>query len=111
MNYCLDDDYYNVRVNGSREELGKWKEGSGPVQMDRRETPRWFMPSKYGGKLRPWELFVRIKNDLSDSNSTIKYNYSVKRDSWNDECWEWEREPARVLTLLKPQSYTGHSEK
>lgn len=107
VNYNLDNDYYNVRINGSREELGDWKDGSGPVQMDRCETARWFMPTKYGGKLKPWEIFVRMKNDLTDLNNSFRYNYSVKKDSWNDECWEWEREPSRMITFMKPQLYKG----
>lgn len=102
VNYNLDNDFYNLRINGSRDELGNWKEGHGPVQMDRSETARWFMPSKYGAKVRPWEIFVRIKNDISEDNDTIKYNYSVKRDTWNDEIWEWEREPSRTLRLMDP---------
>ena len=107
VNYNFDDDYYNLRVNGSREELGKWKEGSGPVKMDRCENARWFMPAKFGVKLKPWEVFIRLKNDLSDTNNSIRYNYSVKKDTWNDECWEWEREPARTVKFLRPQMYTG----
>jgi len=111
VNYNLDNDYYNLRINGSREELGNWKVGSGPVQMDRSETARWFMPSKYGAKLKPWEIFVRMRNDITQNNNTLKYNYSVKKDSWNDEIWEWEREPARTLRFLEPEHYTGQKEK
>ena len=69
------------------------------------------MPAKYGAQLKPWEIFIRMKNDLSDTNDTIRYNYSVKRDSWNDEVWEWEREPSRTLKFMKPQMYTGQQEK
>lgn len=107
VNYDLDNDFYNLRINGSREELGNWSEGTGPIVMDRCESPRWFQPNKYGQMVRPWEVFIRLKNDLSDNNCSFKYNYSIRRESLNDESSEWEREPARSLTILKPQGYQG----
>lgn len=67
--------------------------------MDMCEKARWYIPTKYGAKLRPWEIFIRMSNNLADNNSVIKYNYSVKRDSWNDEMWEWERDPVRQLRI------------
>lgn len=70
--------------------------------MDRCESARQFMPNKYGQKLRPWQIFIRMKNDLSDHNNTFKYNYSVRHETLHEKSYEWEREPARSLTFLKP---------
>lgn len=66
------------------------------MTMDRCEQPRWFLPLKYGQKLRPWEVFIRMKNNLSENNCSFRYKYSVKHESLNDEDrFDWEREPAK----------------
>ena len=65
------------------------------------------MPNKFGHKLMPWQIFIRIKNDLSDRNHSFQYKYSVLQLSENDESVEWEREPARYMNFLKPESYQG----
>lgn len=76
--------------------------------MDRCENPRWFIPSKYSQKLKPWEIVVRIKNNLTENNCSLKYKYSIKHDSMSEESTsEWEREPSNMMTFMKPQEYKG----
>lgn len=52
-----------------------------------------------------------MNNDISEVNNSFKYNYSLKKDTWNDEVWEWEREPTRTLKIMDPEHYLGYKDK
>ena len=69
-----------VFINGSRDELGDWQNGTGPKFMDRVQAPETFMPEKYGQKVQPMQTTLRFKNDLSDSNAYINYKYLTNRN-------------------------------
>ena len=92
INYGIDNDNYSVRINGSLPELGEWDKGCGPIKMERCQRPREYMMQKYGSQIKPWEFYIKLKNDFNDkfdliNKSTISYKYSIKTDLTDDEQW------------------------
>lgn len=82
-----------------------WDQGSGPLEMSRSIEPIWFMPHTFGQQLKPWEIMVKMKNDLTEKNCSFKYNYSEHRYPFNGLNWEWERDPVRNIKFIAPELY------
>ena len=47
VNYGQADKYNQVRINGSRVELGNWSNGSGPIKMLKAEIDSAFLKNKF----------------------------------------------------------------
>jgi len=69
--------------------------------------PREFswMPIKYGGLIRPWQVILKFAN-IDGSNTgqfkniedqLLHYSYTRKNAAFNENVWE--REPKRVLEI------------
>ena len=64
VNYGQADKYNQVRINGSRVELGNWNNGSGPIKMLKSEIDSAFLKNKFDVQMKPWEIIVKFKNDF-----------------------------------------------
>lgn len=76
-----------MRIEGNRFEF------DGQV-MKKNIQPVDYMPNKYGQKVRPYEIQVKVKQSES---SRIEYFYSLK--SFEKETVVSERDPHRVLQI------------
>ena len=46
--YPARDSFSHVRINGDREELGDWKQGTGPIEMAKETRFQGFQLEKFG---------------------------------------------------------------
>ncbi len=68
--------------------------------MAKAEVDSAFLKNKFDLQIKPWQIIVKFKNDFDpNTQNSISYNYSIKKDMKNDEVWEWEREPSRQLKI------------
>lgn len=52
-----------LRINGSRDELGNWLTGKGPLLMTQ-SSSQSYKNVKNGQIRNPWEIYVRMKNNF-----------------------------------------------
>jgi hypothetical protein len=84
-----------MKVEGSRPEF------DGQV-MKMFTQPNDFMPNKYGQKMRPYEISMKL---AKGGENKIEYFYSLK--SFEKETSVAETEPFRVLHIQDPFTYRG----
>ena len=48
---------------------------------------------------------IKFKNNITNGSKFIEYGYNLKRDDYQNEVWETEREPNRTISICKPNVY------
>ena len=84
-----------MKLEGSRPEI----DGQ---TMKKNLLPIDYLPEKYGCKVRPYELSLKLKQG---GDNKIEYFYSLK--SFEKETTVSEREPFRLLDIQDPFTYRG----
>jgi hypothetical protein len=109
INYTVfqpfEDNLFDMRIEGNRPELDH-------QVLKKRELPVDWMPVKYGQKMRPYELDIKVRqnekdisNEESGKNVRFEYYYSMKKFETGEIVYE--REPHRVLEIQDPILYRG----
>lgn len=101
----VDTNSFDMRLDGNIKELDR------KLMHKREDTINW-MPSKYGQKIRPYEVTVTMKQEnrenkdlVTSPKKTIEYLYSMK--NFKSQEVVFEREPYRVLEIQDPIFYRG----
>ena len=91
----FNQDNFDMKLEGSRPEI----DGQ---TMKKNLLPIDYLPEKYGCKVRPYELSLKLKQG---GENKIEYFYSLK--SFEKETTVSEREPFRLLDIQDPFTYRG----
>ena len=91
----FNQDNFDMKVEGSRQEI----DGQ---TMKKNLLPIDYLPEKYGTKVKPYELSIKLKQG---GENKIEYFYSLK--SFEKETTVTEREPFRLLDIQDPFTYRG----
>lgn len=86
----------SIRITGDIPELGNWNK-SNPIQLSPELTGK-------SEELIPYSLTVDFEVPVVNQAFNIRYSYSLWEDNNNAE---WEREPARTLSILPSEGYNG----
>lgn len=90
---------YDMMLEGNKAQLER-------VVMVQSAQPKEWLMNKYGKKVRPYEVTVRMnQEELVSQKDKIYYSYSLKNFEQNDVIYE--REPNRILEIQDPSLYRG----
>ena len=75
------------------------------VVMNQSASPKDWMINKYGKKVKPYEVSVKINQEENiTEKDKIEYSYSLKNFEQNDVIYEREY---RVIEIQDPNLYRG----
>ena len=83
----LNHENFDMKVEGNREELDG-------IVMKKNMQPIDYMPHKYGQKVRPYEISIKMRQS---TENRIEYFYSLK--PFDKKTVVTEREPSRTLEI------------